>query len=47
MGFHGPTDHGTHERRVDVFLILNKRNSLQTIDFACLCDGRVDTKESE
>ena len=41
------TDHETHERQRNISLILNKRNSYQIIDFACPCDGRVDTKEFE
>ena len=41
------TNHEIYGRRPDVIVVQKDKNLCQIIDFACPCDGRVDTKELE
>ena len=41
------TDHEIHARRPDVTVVQKNKNVCEIIDFTCLYDGKVDTKELE
>ena len=41
------TNHEIFGRRPDIIVVKKDKNLCQIIDFACPCDGRVDTKDFE